>query len=944
MLISIFLIFFLSIAMVSATNDLSTDDTVSADANPATVNGDLAVGDANPVTGGADLTVENTNQATETAESDVPSESDEILNANTIDEENVKDGETTKKNSSFYACDSVGITDDYIYETIYLHDDEDETIEASIDVSINDEITTIQYTTPFDYKFANLKYGLNNISLIYNGSDFYNPCRYDFTVFRADNYPSLYINASNVYYGNDARITVKILDGKNNIVNGNFNVTIFSSDLDETVIFNRSYQFSNGEGEIIIPAADLTEGRLYYLKLIFPGNELYTSDYTTDDFYVISRDAILYMNDKYYDYYDDDIYYTIGLHNCADDPIDGEVDIYINGRFYDRLVMDDYEKDIYLSGLHEGENKLRVVYNGTDFYNSATKLVKIILYKESVKITSDIPFRTNVLTGEEVSFNASLLSYEDDELINEDFMVTIYAVDDYSIVFSQNYILHNGTGKVTFDTSSLKPGTYRVKIHYDGSVRYGPRTYYAYDEYGDYDLPVIIVAKKRPAELMVEEFLPDIMTEDSFNFTFYLVDSWLFDGSTGEYSKIGGQTINVYLNDVLYGQYITNESTVLKKNISGFISGENIIKFVFNGNDLYDMSQVKMSFSYYPVQSEIKIEGLDRPVEYGKNVTFTVYLIDINSQEYINDNFTLSVYDYYNYYSSDDPIVIAQKNLTKIGLIQLDSSLFTRGRYYIVYLNYDGNERTSPYNLNYVFSIEDDRESLTVKNNYKKISIGEDLVYNVTLSDENGEAIDGEVNVCIYIEGDFYEAKEPIYNRTVNSGELITVEGSLFKDGSYVIRTVFEGNDTYAISVEEDYFVVSSTKLTSIIINVQDIEYREDERILITLVDSNGNVVDRQVLVDVFFADDEWGEPIFSVNVTSGSYFTISGQSLSPNTGYFVRTVHEGNDDMDILITTLIFMFQKPLKELPLLKLTLQKLLLGMTFLSLSLSMMKIMI
>lgn len=100
MLISIFLIFFLSIAMVSATNDLSTDDTVSADANPATVNGDLAVGDANPVTGGADLTVENTNQATETAESDVPSESDEILNANTIDEENVKDGETTKKNSS----------------------------------------------------------------------------------------------------------------------------------------------------------------------------------------------------------------------------------------------------------------------------------------------------------------------------------------------------------------------------------------------------------------------------------------------------------------------------------------------------------------------------------------------------------------------------------------------------------------------------------------------------------------------------------------------------------------------------------------------------------------------------------------------------------------------------------------------------------------------------
>lgn len=194
------------------------------------------------------------------------------------------------------------------------------------------------------------------------------------------------------------------------------------------------------------------------------------------------------------------------------------------------------------------------------------------------------------------------------------------------------------------------------------------------------------------------------------------------------------------------------------------------------------------------------------------------------------------------------------------------------------------------------------------------------------------------------LEGDFYEAKEPIYNRTVNSGELITVEGSLFKDGSYVIRTVFEGNDTYAISVEEDYFVVSSTKLTSIIINVQDIEYREDERILITLVDSNGNVVDRQVLVDVFFADDEWGEPIFSVNVTSGSYFTISGQSLSPNTGYFVRTVHEGNDDMDILITTLIFMFQKPLKELPLLKLTLQKLLLGMTFLSLSLSMMKIMI
>lgn len=277
-------------------------------------------------------------------------------------------------------------------------------------------------------------------------------------------------------------------------------------------------------------------------------------------------------------------------------------------------------------------------------------------------------------------------------------------------------------------------------------------------------------------------------------------------------------------------------------------------------------------------------------------------------------------------------------------MIQLDSSLFTRGGYYIVYLNYDGNERTSPYNLNYVFSIEDDRESLTVKNNYKKISIGEDLVYNVTLSDENGEAIDGEVNVCIYIEGDFYEAKEPIYNRTVNSGELITVEGSLFKDGSYVIRTVFEGNDTYAISVEEDYFVVSSTKLTSIIINVQDIEYREDERILITLVDSNGNVVDRQVLVDVFFADDEWGEPTFSVNVTSGSYFTISGQSLSPNTGYFVRTVHEGNDDMDILITTLIFMFQKPLKELPLLKLTLQKLLLGMTFLSLSLSMMKIMI
>ena len=190
MLLSLLLILFLSIGMVAATNDISTDDAASTDAG-------LAIDDAD--------------SATEDANRDVSSVSEETMGIDADKSPLQADG-NEKKNSTFGYYGPKGTVNDYCYDVIYLEDEDEKSIPALIDVSVNEVVTTINYTTPFEHKIENLQYGLNYISYIYNGSETYNPCRADFTIYRADYFPSFDINAPDVYYGDDANITIKLLD------------------------------------------------------------------------------------------------------------------------------------------------------------------------------------------------------------------------------------------------------------------------------------------------------------------------------------------------------------------------------------------------------------------------------------------------------------------------------------------------------------------------------------------------------------------------------------------------------------------------------------------------------------------------------------------------------------------------------------------------------------
>ena len=904
MLISMLLILFLSIGMVAATNDISTDDAVSSDADSVTVDADLDIEDA-------------------------PSVSDETLTVDLDKNQLQDDGE--KKNTSFGHVQSKGTVNNCSYEVIYLQDDDYNIIKGFIDISVNDAITTTEYKAPIEYMVGDLQYGLNNISFIYNGSEIYNPCRCDFTIYRADYYPSFEMDSPDVYYGNDANITIKLLDKDDKILEEAFSAIVSSYSQDGTLLYNETFEIPKGEGNIFIPASELFSGRPYEIKAVFEGNDIYTYDYAYGEFYVISPDVIFEASDEYCWEFDGWCEYEFGLYDSAENLIKGYVDLYVNGMYYKTVkVGDDYTTIVEIDNndiLDSGVNKLTLSFNGTDFYNPANKRVRIIKYSDDTQFKCNLPVSTKALIGETVNITASLYGYETYGIVNEDFDVTLYSYEGVDISYTQSFTIQNGSGTVMLDTSDLMPDTYVVYIHHNGSAAYGPATYRIYDEDEGYLTPYIELKDKRPTSLSVEH--DDTTTEGSMIFNFSLTDDWIseyhydeWEGGYYTYKKIPNQTIGVYINDELFKEFKSDADKVLSENISGFKIGENEVMFVFNGTDIYDSSIYSTAVIYYPVISEIELEGFEEYQRYGKDLSFTAELKDKSTGEAIDDVFTVIVYDT-DIYSSDNPIPLYQKNITTMGLINI-TEYVERGKEYTVTFIYAGNETVSPFEKIYNLYVTDDRIETFIQNEIPNptISIGDDFIFNVNLyyiyespDDYEYRDINAKVNVTIYLDEDYYENKDPIYSEMVNSNENITLDGSLFKGGEYYLISKYLGNDTLQPSRTYETFVVTDKKKAQIILEAEEAEYGRDENILVTLTDSQGDKLDYEIYVEILGYDDEWGYiTVDKGYVMSGNNYTIPADELYQGVSYIVDASFDGNDEYMDSSERISFTVQAPSK------------------------------
>ncbi|WP_297983467.1 Ig-like domain-containing protein, partial [uncultured Methanobrevibacter sp.] len=161
-------------------------------------------------------------------------------------------------------------------------------------------------------------------------------------------------------------------------------------------------------------------------------------------------------------------------------------------------------------------------------------------------------------------------------------------------------------------------------------------------------------------------------------------------------------------------------------------------------------------------------------------------------------------------------------------------------------------------------------------------SYGEDALINVSLSDVDGEALDGVVIVTV----------DDVDYAVV----LVDGEGSLsipgLDVGSYPVKAEFIGNDNYESVVNEDAVIVVGKAESAIAGEAQDIIYGEDAELIVTLIGKDENLYEN-VTVSLYDSEGvQIGENI-TLDLAETSSISVSG--LEVGEYYFIVTF-EGND------------------------------------------------
>lgn len=828
-LLSILLIFFLSIAMVSAANDISTDDVVSSSedlktdfistSNEEFLNED---NDVDALSENADEDIFNEDNCIEALNEDA----NENLNEN-LDEDILNDDRDDVE--IVVNCPTV-VNESNVSLTVGVFDGESPYVLCDVGVYLNDNFLQKYIVDDDEYPITieNLALGENKIKFVYEGNQFYNPTTKEISV----------------TYANGKLLFLDIAAEKYDVKVGEYVHIIFNAstsegpvnDIDVSLYINDAYK---GDFNIntYLSFYALNQGS-YNLKAVFAGNDIYTPAESSFITVIATKaDVNITVNvDKNEIAIDEESHLTFN----ANDTLDfGILDVYVDDEKVGTVNIND---TFTFLGIDAGEHSIYFVYNGNDTYNNFTTETVYIKVNKKVPVIVVNPIETNVeigksavfeLSSPESGFTGNLDVYVDNVKVGTAHLGENYSYICDSIGIHSIYFVYNETERYSSYTTETIPFTVytNTKIQIDAKdIVYGQ------------DAKINIRITDLNNNLLDKSFnvsFCEMQSSNPFelNYTVVSSDSRVISGlRLGDYSivanfigddlyksttaiyqfhvmekpTVANATINVSVkrNTVLIDLTDLDGNHIANADVEAFVNGEKSIlttdaegkanltitedsTIIVNYTDDYGLSvSDKLAVFYQNVESrkatQIIFEDLyTTAVDYYNDGRVGEYfkwkLEDADGNALPNVQMKIGfngvVYDYRDGIVTDDE-----------GYAQLQINLGSKGLYTfaICFLGDDD------YNASFVVAkidVKTQTPSLTVPSKSYSAS-AKTKTLSATFKSNKGTGIPKK-KISFTVNGKTYSAK-------TNEKGVATVNVSLTKKGTYTVTAKFAGDNTYS--------------------------------------------------------------------------------------------------------------------------------------------------
>lgn len=675
-----------------------------------------------------------------------------------------------------------------------------------------DTIYFDSYNYNYEYLTTEENIGINNITLEFEGNEYYNPTSGTET-FNVTNTRIIFEEIPTVTYGENVTIKGTLHNMDKTIPNANITLTILGDS------FNTK---TDDKGQFSLNYKPVICGSLY-VRAEYAGDE--TNHGTRNGSYIYvppiaEKDleiVLINLNDSYvvgevlnvsgivhyydgrteYDeetgeYYYIDEYYPVTNTNII---------IQFNGNNY-TVPLDEngkFEQEIPLN--EKGQFLLRLLYPGNETFNPDIRYAHVYVNKMDTQVTIN---PINARVGQIIDLTAIVKNNQS-------------TVDEGNVLFKINnetlkdengneLVVNVSNGKAT--TKYAIPESWFNRTNIIEAVFVESNKYYSSNTTTS---NITILPKIRNTKVTINPISTTVIG-NTIQISGKLTDE--------ENNIMANARINILVNENTYNT-TTNNDGIYTYNYATTTPGTNNIVVSYAGNDDYIASNSTTKFTVNKKDTTITINNINTAY-YGDNIVITGTLTDITNNTIPNTNINLLINNKENIIQTDNKGKFTYN--TKATIIGNNN----------IKISYAGNTIYNPNTANTTFNVKAKDTKITV-NTINTVTLKDPITITGTLTTKDNTIIPN-TDITIKINNNKVSAKtndKGTYTYTTNADTV----------GTNNIQVLFEGNSYYTASNTKTTFKVNKIDTTLTVNKITDKKIDDNITITGTLKDVKSNII-----------------------------------------------------------------------------------------------------
>lgn len=446
----------------------------------------------------------------------------------------------------------------------------------------------------------------------------------------------------NSYEDSDFDFYVNVTDSDGNILNNGFTIRVEDRyDMHKVV-----YETQNvSEANITIPKSVLLNGRSYDVicSLIHNDYDYYAREFT---FFItrFAKETPQFILNYDSQVTDDATNVTVRLINGNRFSVHGDINVTLNGEYL-YTIKSPENQTILIENLKPGMNDIRFIYGGSEEYKPVSTVIGIDKFLSATNITI-VPSVDYIAPGSEYFFDVAIRDGNGTVIPKK---VNVKVTGSFSVLLIKDI---NGSDRLVLPTDALYPrDTVKINVSFAGDEEYLPSS-------AVLEIPI---GEKYPSQIEVI-YSPSVSESNP-------VVYYKLTGPLGNFED----DISLYVNGDLISKIRSQDDWAdvripLKQ-------GVNEVKFVYNGSKAYNSTEYVVNMTSYPYESNINIDISKYPI-IGQDYTFDVNLTDGNGN-LIDRTFYVRVANVNG--SSDDTFTVnnGSGNITIAGVAIIEGAEFS---------------------------------------------------------------------------------------------------------------------------------------------------------------------------------------------------------------------------------------------------------------------------